>query len=111
MRTRTRTPGRSAERAPTVSTSSRSAAGSCEGRRVRALPALAHNARRVSASLPTCAQRRPLSGDRHRSGIASERMSTPETLGLALADAPDPHLARLQLSRVGERAPAREILE
>ncbi|HEY7280334.1 MAG TPA: hypothetical protein VID47_01965 [Actinomycetota bacterium] len=36
---------------------------------------------------------------------------SPETLGRALADAPDPHLARLQLSRVGERTVAREVLE
>jgi glutamate-ammonia-ligase adenylyltransferase len=36
---------------------------------------------------------------------------SPETLGRALADAPDPHLARLQISRVGERAAAREVLE
>src|SRR5262249_26238385 len=36
---------------------------------------------------------------------------TPETLGRALADAPDPHLARLQLSRVGEHADARRTLE
>jgi glutamate-ammonia-ligase adenylyltransferase len=36
---------------------------------------------------------------------------SPEMLGRALADAPDPHLARLQLSRVGEHAVAREALE
>jgi [glutamine synthetase] adenylyltransferase / [glutamine synthetase]-adenylyl-L-tyrosine phosphorylase len=35
---------------------------------------------------------------------------SPEVLGRALADAPDPHLARLQLSRVGEHAAAREAL-
>ncbi len=37
-------------------------------------------------------------------------MVSPETLGRALADAPDPHLARLQLSRVGERPVARDVL-
>src|SRR6059058_1391369 len=36
---------------------------------------------------------------------------SPEILGRALADAPDPHLARLQLSRVGEHPAAREVLE
>src|SRR5262249_19579197 len=46
-------------------------------------------------------------------GLASAPAMTvsPETLGRALADAPDPHLARLQLSRVGERPQAREELE
>src|SRR3954454_14935492 len=38
-------------------------------------------------------------------------MLSPETVGRALADAADPHLARLQLSRVGEHAAAREVLE
>src|SRR3954454_16407532 len=38
-------------------------------------------------------------------------MLSPETVGRALADAADPHLARLQLSRVGERAEARAVLE
>src|SRR5205085_8396445 len=35
---------------------------------------------------------------------------SPETFGRTLAEAPDPHLARLQLSRVGEHAVARELL-
>src|SRR3954451_5343259 len=38
-------------------------------------------------------------------------MLSPETVGRALADAADPHRARLQLSRVGERAEARAVLE
>ena len=37
-------------------------------------------------------------------------MSTPELLGRALAEAPDPELARVALSRVGEHPLAREIL-
>ncbi|MDQ3990988.1 MAG: hypothetical protein M3245_01585, partial [Actinomycetota bacterium] len=37
-------------------------------------------------------------------------MSSPETLGRALAAVPDPELARLALSRVGERQPARDLL-
>ncbi len=37
-------------------------------------------------------------------------MISPEALGRALADAADPHLARLQLSRVGEDPVAREVL-
>ena len=37
-------------------------------------------------------------------------MLTPETLGRTLADAPDPELARVALSRVGESPVAREIL-
>jgi len=36
---------------------------------------------------------------------------TPEVLGRTLADAPDPDLARIQLSRVGESPVAREALE
>src|SRR5438105_6780879 len=36
---------------------------------------------------------------------------SPEALGRALAEAPDPHLARLQLSRVGDHPAAREALE
>jgi glutamate-ammonia-ligase adenylyltransferase len=35
---------------------------------------------------------------------------SPEVLGRALAEAPDPHLARIQLSRVGEEERAREVL-
>jgi glutamate-ammonia-ligase adenylyltransferase len=35
---------------------------------------------------------------------------TPETLGRTLATAPDPELARLAISRVGENAAAREVL-
>lgn len=37
-------------------------------------------------------------------------MLTPETLGRALAEAPDPELARVALSRVGEDPVAREVL-
>jgi len=36
---------------------------------------------------------------------------TPEVLGRTLAEAPDPELARVALSRVGEDAAAREVLE
>ncbi len=35
---------------------------------------------------------------------------TPETLGRTLAEAPDPELARVAISRVGENASAREVL-
>src|SRR5439155_16342852 len=35
---------------------------------------------------------------------------TPEILGRALADAPDPELARLTVSRIGERPDARPLL-
>jgi [glutamine synthetase] adenylyltransferase / [glutamine synthetase]-adenylyl-L-tyrosine phosphorylase len=35
---------------------------------------------------------------------------SPEALGRALAEAPDPHLARLQLSRVGDQPAARDLL-
>ena len=37
-------------------------------------------------------------------------MTTPEILGRALASAPDPEMARVALSRVGERPEARELL-
>src|SRR6266508_3866831 len=55
------------------------------------------------------------SGDRTGDGPAAPRIRrigviSPEALGRALADAADPHLARLQLSRVGEDPVAREVL-
>src|SRR5438046_97196 len=37
-------------------------------------------------------------------------MMTPEVLGRTLAEAPDPELARVALSRVGEDRSAREVL-
>ena len=39
------------------------------------------------------------------------RVVTPEVLGRAFADAPDPELARVAVSRLGERAVARDALE
>lgn len=38
-------------------------------------------------------------------------MITPEVLGRALGEAPDPELARVAVSRIGDRAGARELLE
>src|SRR5438132_1004102 len=35
---------------------------------------------------------------------------TPEVLGRALGEAPDPELARVAVSRIGERPPARDLL-
>src|SRR5438105_8006651 len=37
-------------------------------------------------------------------------MMTPEVLGRALGEAPDPELARIAVSRVGERKEARDLL-
>jgi glutamate-ammonia-ligase adenylyltransferase len=53
--------------------------------------------------------------DRSRDGTTpagvSRTVATPESLGLALAAAPDPELARVTVARLQERRPARALLE